>query len=82
MHDASLHSKLEEIYAKPKYYSTWYLDTVPGNCGYKGSTAEQNHSSVTYWLGRGGAWSIAENISELCNRNRELTIKRNEFENN
>jgi hypothetical protein len=56
--------KLEMIHDSPKYYSGFHLQESNGSLvGRNGSeSAEENHSSVVAYIGKGGLWCIAEQM--------------------
>jgi hypothetical protein len=64
---------LDAIYENPTYYSGYLLYNHPGSLDMKGDVAaEQNHSSVAAYIVEGAAWTIAENISQLSKRHRDI----------
>jgi hypothetical protein len=81
LHDADKFSLLEKIYKDPSHYAGWFLKNIEGNLDLHGSVpAEQNHSSVAAHLGRGGSWSVAEQVTKLLDRQTHLTTKRRQNE--
>ena len=79
--DANKFSSLEQIYKDPSHYAGWYLKNIEGNLLLNGSVpAEQNHSSVAAHLGRGGSWSVAEQVTKLLERQTHLSSKRRSVE--
>ena len=60
---------LNDIYKNPKYYSGYYIKNIVGNLSLLGSVpAEQNHSSIVAFLGKGAMWDIWEHLKNLCER--------------
>ena len=70
--DPAKRAKLDNIYSNPKYYAGYHVRSIDGNLKAKGSVpAEQNHSSVVAWLGKGATWSIMEHKSFLMQRQQD-----------
>jgi len=64
---------LRDIHGNPDRYGGYKRRAVPGNMDLMGSTAaEQNHSSITAKLGRGGIMSLAEMIAGLLERQKDF----------
>jgi hypothetical protein len=81
-YEPSKRSLLESIYENYQYYAGYFLSNVLGNLGLLGSVpAEQNHASIVAHLGEGASWEIAQQITQLMNRQKELTKQRTEKEN-
>ena len=75
--DANLLKKLIDIHNNPSYYAGWWLSEIEGNLKLRGSVpAEQNHSSITAWFGKGANWQIAEQVKQLISRQRSMTADR------
>ena len=66
-------SALNVIYQNYPKYAGYYLRSIPGNLRMNGDvSAEQNHSGVVAYLGLGATFSIAEEITHLLNRQKNL----------
>ena len=67
---------MEDILYNPAYYSGYYLKSVSGHLGKQGdSHAEQNHSSVVAYLGKGGSMAVAQQVCKLIDRHKEQVKK-------
>ena len=76
-------SLLDEIHSKPIYYSGYYIKSVICNLKCLGSVnAEQNHASNVRHLGKGSAWSLGKEITELIKRQQQHCLKTKTSENN
>jgi hypothetical protein len=54
---------IKKIFSNPQYKVGYFLRTIEGNLKIIGSVpAEQNHSSVAAYLGKGANWSILEHV--------------------
>ena len=70
--------KLIEIGHNETYYAGYYLRDIAGNMNLMGSTpAEQYHASITFHLGKGASWSLAEQIVQLFKRQQFDVKKKN-----
>jgi hypothetical protein len=79
--DAEKLCVLQQIYNEPSHYAGWFLKNIEGNLLLDGSVpAEQNHSSVAAHLGRGGSWSVAEQVTKLLKRQTHISTKRRQIE--
>jgi hypothetical protein len=66
-------SALDAIYQNHTKYAGYYLRSIEGNLRMNGDVAaEQNHSGVVAYLGLGASFSIAEQITHLLNRQKNL----------
>ncbi len=66
-------SALDAIYQNHTKYAGNYLRSIEGNLRMNGDVAaEQNHSGVVAYLGLGAAFAIAEQITHLLNRQKNL----------
>ena len=73
--------KLIEIGHNETYYAGYYLRDITGNMNLMGSTpAEQNHASITFHLGKGASWSLAEQIVQLFKRQQFDVKKKTQLE--
>ena len=60
---------LNKIHSKPGYYSAFYTRIIEGNLLLLESVpAEQNHSYVASYLGKGSLWDIWEQLKNVCQR--------------
>ena len=63
-----------KIYSNPTKYANYRLKEIPSNRFFMGSTpAEQNHSSIVAHLGKGANWELTEHISNLLQRDRDIS---------
>jgi hypothetical protein len=66
-------SALNAIYGNPEKYGGFYLRSLEGNLKMNGDvSAEQNHSGVVAYLGEGACFAVAEQITHLLNRQKNL----------
>jgi hypothetical protein len=79
--DAENFCALKQIYKDPSHYAGWFLKNIEGNLLLNGSVpAKQNHSSVGAYLGRGGSWSVAKQVTKLLECQTHLTTRRRQIE--
>jgi hypothetical protein len=80
--DAGKLCVLQQIYDEPSHYAGWFLKNIEENLLLlNGSVpAEQNHSSVAAHLGRGGSWSVAEQVTKLLKCQTRISTKRCQIE--
>ena len=64
---------LQRIHDRPTRYAGFYRLSIPGNMKLNGSvSAEQNHSSISARIGKGGIMPLAENAVELLKRQQDI----------
>jgi hypothetical protein len=74
-------SSLDDIYGDPEKYAGYYLRSIEGNLHMNGDvSAEQNHSGVVAYLGEGACFAVAEQITHLLNRQKNLDRIRRQTE--
>jgi hypothetical protein len=75
---------IDEIHQNPSYYAGYFLKfLVGGALGKNGSSgAEQNHSSVVAYNGKGANWCIADQLHHLILRCQNRSKSKDEFEQN
>jgi hypothetical protein len=74
-------SSLNAIYNNPSQFAGYYLRGIEGNLLMNGDVAaEQNHSGVVAYLGQGASYSVAEQITHLLNRQKNLDKLRRQKE--
>jgi hypothetical protein len=76
-------SALNGIYGNPEKYGRFYLRGLKGNLKMNGDvSAEQNHSGIVAYLGEGACFAVAEQITHLLNRQKNLDKKWRQKEDN
>jgi hypothetical protein len=74
-------SALNCIYSEPEKYAGYFLRGIEGNLYMNGDvSAEQNHSGVFAYLGMGAAYAIAEQMTHLLGRQKNLDKARRQKE--
>jgi hypothetical protein len=75
---------IDEIHHNPSYYAGYFLKFIVGGAlGKNGSSgAEQNHSSVVSYNGKGVNWCIADQLHHLILRCQNQSKSKDEFEQN
>jgi hypothetical protein len=74
-------SALNNIYGDPEKYAGFYLRGIEGNLMLNGDvSAEQNHSGVVAYLGEGACYAVAEQITHLLSRQKNLDKMRRQRE--
>jgi hypothetical protein len=64
---------LNDIYGDPEKYAGFHLRGIEGNLMLNGDvSAEQNHSGVVAYLGEGACYAVAEQITHLLSRQKNL----------
>ena len=66
-------SALDAIYGDAEKYAGFYLRSIDGNLQMNGDvSAEQNHSGVVAYLGEGACYAVAEQITHLLSRQKNI----------
>jgi hypothetical protein len=66
-------SALDDIHGDPEKYAGYYLRSIDGNLQMNGDvSAEQNHSGVVAYLGEGACFAVAEQITHLLSRQKNI----------
>jgi len=74
---------LDKIHNNPRYYSGYYIRTLPCNLQRKGDVpAEQNHSSNVSHLGDGATWSLMQQVKSGLQRQQQHHISNLTLETN
>ena len=76
-HNNAQFEYLRKIFINPKRYSMWAYRENRGHLNRHGSVAaEQNHSSIKSYLGKGGTLSLLDNVRKIIERDHQHNAER------